>query len=105
DGPIKNLPPVEKKTTDFITNTIDPEIFSAIQLNEACRLLEEGVLKSYELIDKVLFKGSFMPGPFALGKTKYKEWAEKLDDFAEKSGKTYLKPCDMMKLGRFLDYK
>ena len=105
DGPIKNLPPVEKKTTDFITNTIDPEIFSAIQLNEACRLLEEGVVKSYELIDKVLFKGSFMPGPFALGKTKYKEWAEKLDDFAEKSGKTYLKPCDTMKSGRFLDFK
>jgi enoyl-CoA hydratase/3-hydroxyacyl-CoA dehydrogenase len=105
DGPIKNLPPVEKKTTDFITSTIDPEIFPAIQLNEACRLLEEGVVKSYELIDKVLFKGSFMPGPFALGKTKYKEWAEKLNDFAEKSGKTYLKPCDMMESGRFLDFK
>ena len=79
DGPIKNLPPLEKKTTDFMTSILDLEIFSAIQLNEACRLLEEGVVKSYELIDQVVFKGTFMPGPFALGKTKYKEWAEKLE--------------------------
>ena len=105
DGPIKNLPPLEKKTTDFMTSILDLEIFSAIQLNEACRLLEEGVVKSYELIDQVVFKGTFMPGPFALGKTKYKEWAEKLNDFVEKSGKTYLKPCKMMESGRFLDYK
>lgn len=105
DGPIKNLPPVEKSTTDFITKLLDLEIISAIQLNEACRLLDEGVVKSYELINKVLLKGTFMPGPFVIGKTKYKEWAEKLYDFAEKSGKSYLKPCDMMESGRFLDFK
>jgi len=105
DGPIKNLPPVEKKTTDFMTNILDLEMYPAIQLNEACRLLEEGIVRSYELIDKVVFKGTLMPGPFALGKTKYKEWAEKLKDFAEKSGKTYLHPCNMMESGRFLDFK
>jgi enoyl-CoA hydratase/3-hydroxyacyl-CoA dehydrogenase len=105
DGPIKNLPLVEKKTTDFMTNTLDLEMYPAIQLNEGCRMLEEGVVKSYELIDKVIFKGTLMPGPFALGKTKYKEWVEKLNDFAEKSGKNYLKPCEMMKSGRFLNYK
>jgi len=105
DGPIINIPPVEKKTTDFLTNNLDPEIYSAIQLNEACRLLEEGVIKSYELINKVLLKGTFMPGPFVAGKAKYKEWAEKLYKFAEISGKSYLKPCDMMESGSFLDYK
>jgi 3-hydroxybutyryl-CoA dehydrogenase len=105
DGPIKNLPPMEKKTTDFLANVLDLELISAIQLNEACRLLEEDVVKSYELIDEAILKGTFMPGPFALGKTKFKEWAEKLDEFAGKSGITYLKPCDMMRSGRFLELK
>jgi enoyl-CoA hydratase/3-hydroxyacyl-CoA dehydrogenase len=105
DGAIKNLPPVEEKTTNFLTNTIDIEMHPAIQFNEACRLLEEGVVTSYELIDKVQLKGTHMPGPFALGKTKYKEWAEKLHKFVEISGKTYLEPSEMMKSGKFLDYK
>ena len=105
DGPIKNLPPIEKKTTDFLAKTLDLEIISAIQLNEACKLLEEGVVKSYELIDQVILKGTFMPGPFVLGKTKYKEWAAKLEKFAKISGKSYLKPCDMMESGRFLNYQ
>ncbi|MFX0029148.1 MAG: 3-hydroxyacyl-CoA dehydrogenase family protein [Candidatus Hodarchaeota archaeon] len=103
--PIRKLPPVEKKTTEFLRDFLDPEIYSAIRLNEACRLLEEGVVKSYELIDKVQLKATFMPGPFDIGKTKYKEWAEKLHKFAEISGKSYLKPCDMMESGRFLNYR
>lgn len=104
-GPIKNLPLLEKKTTDFLRDNSDPETLSAIKLNEACRLLEEGVVKSYELIDKVIMKGTFIEGPFVKGKEKYKEWVEKLYEFAEITGKSYLKPCDMMESGRFLSYQ
>ncbi|GAH29933.1 unnamed protein product, partial [marine sediment metagenome] len=88
-GPIKNLPLLEKKTTDFLRDNSDPETLSAIKLNEACRLLEEGVVKSYELIDKVIMKGTFIEGPFVKGKEKYKEWVEKLYEFAEITGKSY----------------
>ncbi len=105
DGPIKNLPPVEEKTTEFLKDHSDPETISAIKLNEACRLLEEGVVKSYELIDRVIMKGTFIEGPFVKGKEKYKEWAEKLYEFAEITGKSYLKPCDLMESGRFLSYQ
>ena len=77
----------------------------ALKLNEGCRLLEEAAVTSYELIDKVLLKGTFTPGPFMQGKEKYKEWAKKLDDLSEKSGLSYLKSCEMMKTGRFLSYK
>ena len=105
NGPIKNLESLEERTTKFLQNNIDWELFSAISLNEGCRLLEEGVINSYDLIDKVILKGTFMPGPFMLGKDKYKELVTKLDDLAEKIGKTYLKPCEMMRSGRFLSYK
>ncbi|MFX1478557.1 MAG: 3-hydroxyacyl-CoA dehydrogenase family protein [Promethearchaeota archaeon] len=103
--PIKNLPQLEPKTMKFLMKNFDVEIFEALKLNEGCRLLEEGAVTSYELIDKVLLKGTFIPGPFMQGKEKYKEWAKKLEDLAEKSGYSYLKPCEMMKTGRFLSYK
>jgi 3-hydroxyacyl-CoA dehydrogenase len=103
--PLKNLSQLEPKTMEFLMKNFDAEIIEAIKLNEGCRLLEEGAVKSYELIDKVLFKGTFMPGPFEQGKEKYKEWAKKLDDLSEKSGLLYLKPCEMMKTGRFLSYR
>jgi hypothetical protein len=41
---------------------------------------------------------------FVLGMEKYKGWYEILEYFAEKLGKLYLKPCDMMKSGRFKDF-
>jgi len=105
NGPIKNLPPVEKKTLDFLAENINEEYYLAFQLNEACRLLEEGVVKSYKLIDKILLKGTFVNGPFLQGKRKYKEWSKILHELAEKTGKSYLKPCEMMESGRFLSYK
>ncbi|MHA1986270.1 MAG: 3-hydroxyacyl-CoA dehydrogenase NAD-binding domain-containing protein [Promethearchaeota archaeon] len=100
--PIKNLPPLDPKTMEFIIKNFNVEIIEALRLNEGCRLLEEGVVKSYELIDKVLLKGNFTPGPFEVGKEKYKEWVKLLYDVAEKSGKSYLKPCKMMESGKFL---
>ncbi|MFW9895029.1 MAG: 3-hydroxyacyl-CoA dehydrogenase family protein [Candidatus Thorarchaeota archaeon] len=100
--PIKNLPPLEPKTMEFIAKNFSAEIIEALRLNEGCRLLEEGVVKSYELIDKVLLKGNFTPGPFEVGKNKYKEWTKLLYNAAEKSGKSYMKPCEMMESGKFL---
>lgn len=105
NGPIKNLEPLEESTTKYIKNNFKEDLFLAISLNEGCRLLEEGAVSSYELIDKVILKGTFMPGPFVQGKDKYKELVAKLDDLVEKTSKPYLKPCEMMRTGRFLSYK
>ncbi|MCK4285131.1 MAG: 3-hydroxyacyl-CoA dehydrogenase family protein [Candidatus Lokiarchaeota archaeon] len=100
--PIKNLPSLDPKTTEFLVKNFDVEIIEALKLNEGCRLLEEGVVKSYRLIDKVLFKGNLTPGPFRTGKDKYKEWVKLLYTVVEKTGKSYLKPCEMMESGKFL---
>jgi hypothetical protein len=89
----------------FIMENFNPEVIEALRLNEGCRLLEEGVVKSYELIDKVLLKGNFTPGPFGIGKDKYKEWVKLLYTAAEKSGKSYMKPCEMMESGKFLELR
>ena len=103
--PIKNLPSLDTKTMEFLGKNFNPEIIEALRLNEGCRLLEEGVVKSYRLIDKVLFKGNFTPGPFKTGKDKYKEWVKLLYTMAEKTGKSYLKPCEMMESGKFLSLR
>ncbi len=103
--PIRNLPQLDPKTLEFIGKNFSVETVEALRLNEGCRLLEEGVVKSYELIDKVLFKGNFTPGPFTVGKDKYKEWVKLLYTAAEKSGKSYMKPCEMMESGKFLEYR
>ncbi|MHA2400074.1 MAG: 3-hydroxyacyl-CoA dehydrogenase family protein [Promethearchaeota archaeon] len=105
DGPIRNPPPVEPKTMEFLAKNIDPELFIALRLNEACRLLEEGVVKNYEAISKAFMKAEFWEGPFIPGKDKYKEWSEKLYTLAEKTGKSYVKPCKLMESGEFVSYK
>ena len=105
NGSIENPPLIDEKATEFLMPHLDAEVFSALSLNEACRLLEEGVVTSYRLIDKIIFKGISMPGPFREGKGKYKEFSKKLYDLAEKTGKSYFKPCKMMESGKFLSYK
>ncbi|MBD3194101.1 MAG: 3-hydroxyacyl-CoA dehydrogenase family protein [Candidatus Lokiarchaeota archaeon] len=77
----------------------------AIMLNEGCRILQEGVTDSYKVIDKANMAGMNTPGPFGPGKRSYEKWASKLEDLAEKTGKDYLKPTDMMKNGEFKEYK
>ncbi len=78
------------------------DLFFALQLNEGCRLLEEGIVSGYKIIDDTMLAGMDMPGPFAAGKRNYKKWTKLLDDFVEKSGKDYFKPCELMKSGGFL---
>jgi enoyl-CoA hydratase/3-hydroxyacyl-CoA dehydrogenase len=74
----------------------------AINLNEGCRILEEGVAKGYSIIDKANMAGMNTPGPFGAGKKKFAEWAEKLEKLVEKTGFQYFKPCELMKSGGFV---
>ncbi|MBY8984823.1 MAG: 3-hydroxyacyl-CoA dehydrogenase family protein [Candidatus Lokiarchaeota archaeon] len=102
DGTIKNPPSIDMNASKFVGENLSEGIIQAIQFNEACRVLEEGAVKSYKVIDKVLFKGNNSPGLFITGVDKYKEWIPLLNNIAEKTGKSYFKPCEMMESGKFL---
>jgi len=78
------------------------ELFMAIQLNEGCKLLEEGIIKGYKIIDDTIMAGMNLPGPFGPGKRNYQRWIGVLEDFAEESGINYVKPCNLLKTGKFL---
>ncbi len=79
----------------------DPEILMAIQLNEGCKLLKEGVVSGYKIIDDVMLKGTSMPGPFSAGKNNFEKWSRLLGGIVKKTGKNYLKACELMKTGEF----
>ncbi|NHJ23302.1 MAG: 3-hydroxyacyl-CoA dehydrogenase [Candidatus Lokiarchaeota archaeon] len=81
---------------------LNHEIILAIQLNEGCKLLEEGVVTGYKIIDDVMLTGPGMPGPFSAGKHKYEQWSNMLEELATKINKPYLKPCELMKSGAFI---
>ena len=49
-----------------------------------------------------MVKGTSMPGPFSAGKSNYQNWSKLLEKLAEVTGKHYLKPCELMKSGKFL---
>jgi len=95
---------VEETTLNFLKEYADPELILATRLNEACRLLELGVVKGCGVITEVERIGENHEGIFVLGSDKYREWADKLEATAEKIGKPYLKPCEMMRSGKFKDY-
>ncbi|MHA2181137.1 MAG: 3-hydroxyacyl-CoA dehydrogenase NAD-binding domain-containing protein [Promethearchaeota archaeon] len=81
------------------------ELFMAIQLNEGCKLLEEGIVKGYKTIDDTTMAGMNLPGPFGPGKRNYNKWIGLLEDFVEESGITYVKPCKLLKSGIFLQMR
>lgn len=80
------------------------ETIMAIQLNEGCKLLEEGVVSGYKIVDDVITIGTRrqLIGPFASGKRNFEKWSAILEDLAEKTGKSYFKPCELMKSGGFV---
>lgn len=81
---------------------LNPELVLALQLNEGCRLIEQGIVNGYKIIDDVNFAGYGNPGPFiGGGKKNFERWAQLLEEFAEKSVKSYVKPCELMKSGAF----
>jgi len=84
---------------------LDLELFMAIQLNEGCKLLEEKIVPGYKIIDDTMLAGMDVPGPFGAGKKNYKKWSNLLETFVEKSGLTYLSPCELMKSGKFIQMR
>jgi len=83
----------------------NPEVYYAIQLNEGCRLLEEGIVSNYKTIDDTMLAGMDMPGPFNAGKKNYERWTKMLESFAKESGIDYLKPTKLMATGAFIQLK
>ncbi len=81
------------------------ETSMAIMLNEGCRLLEEKVVTGFKVIDEANMAGMNTPGPFAAGKKQFEKWAKILEELAEKTGKEYLKPCELMKTGGFVSMR
>ncbi|MFX1398356.1 MAG: 3-hydroxyacyl-CoA dehydrogenase NAD-binding domain-containing protein [Promethearchaeota archaeon] len=75
----------------------------AIMLNEGCRILEEGIASGYKVIDEANMAGMNIPGPFMMGRKSYESWCDLLDSIADKTGKDYLRPVELMKSGKFLD--
>ena len=105
NGSIKKTPLEDEKAAEFLMPYLDEVIFKALRLNEACRLLEEGVVKNWRLIDKVMLKGFYVPGVVKSGKRKYQEFTKRLYELAEKTGKNYFKPCKIMESGDFIALK
>ncbi|MFW9821545.1 MAG: 3-hydroxyacyl-CoA dehydrogenase NAD-binding domain-containing protein [Candidatus Thorarchaeota archaeon] len=81
---------------------VEVDVLIGQQLNEGCRLLEQGIVKGYRVIDKAVSIGYSIPGPFSLGKRNYKQLSNKLEEASQHTGLTYLKPCSLMKSGEFL---
>ncbi|MHA1804832.1 MAG: 3-hydroxyacyl-CoA dehydrogenase NAD-binding domain-containing protein, partial [Promethearchaeota archaeon] len=98
----KGRPKIDKSKKAGLFN---PEIALAIMLNEGCRLLEEGVVSGYKIIDEANLAGMNTPGPFGAGKKNYEKWTKMLDELADKTGKEYLRPCELMRTGGFLKMK
>ena len=73
----------------------------AIMLNEGCRILDEGIASGYKIIDDANMAGMNALGPFSAGKKNFEEWAKILEDLADKTGKDYFRPIELMKSGAF----
>ncbi len=78
-------------------------VFGAISANEGCRILEEGVVSSWSVIDEAILAGMNFPGPMKFATEHYEEMAKLLEEYSEKLQKPYLKPCELLKTGKFVD--
>jgi len=79
----------------------DPAVFTALQVNEATKLLEEGVVKSPDEIDKAMVNGGGAAlGPFQLAREiGYDKLARICDELAEKFGVKAFEPTKTLKKG------
>ncbi len=96
---IKGKPRIDRSIKAGLFKT---EMMMAIQLNEGCRLLEEGIVKGYKIIDDIMLNGTGMPGPFSAGKRNYEKWTKMLNKLADQIGKEYLRPCKLLESGNFI---
>jgi enoyl-CoA hydratase/3-hydroxyacyl-CoA dehydrogenase len=87
---------VSKAKEDF-----DPTTLIALQVNEATKLLEGGVVKSAEEIDKAMVNGGgAVIGPFQLGKSiGYDKLAKVCQDLAQKYSVKVFEPTETLKKG------
>ena len=84
---------------------VDRGVFLAISMNEGCRILEEGIASGWKVIDDANMAGMNAPGPFEYGIKNWEGHVKKLEEFADKIGSEYLKPCDLFRSGKFVDMK
>jgi enoyl-CoA hydratase/3-hydroxyacyl-CoA dehydrogenase len=73
----------------------------AIMLNEGCRVLDEGIASGFKIIDDANMAGMNAPGPFGWGKRNYENAANILNELADKTGKNYFRPIELLKSGNF----
>lgn len=80
----------------------DPTDLIALQVNEATKLLEEGVANNPDDIDKAVVNGGGSAfGPFQLAKgIGYDKLAKKCEELAEKFGVDTFKPTETLKKGK-----
>ncbi|MFX0057489.1 MAG: 3-hydroxyacyl-CoA dehydrogenase NAD-binding domain-containing protein [Candidatus Heimdallarchaeota archaeon] len=83
-------------------NLFNLEYSMAIMLNEGCRILEEGIASGFKVIDDANMAGMNVPGPFSAGKKNYEKWSQMLEELADRTGKEYFRPCELMKSGDFV---
>ncbi|UYP48753.1 Fatty acid oxidation complex subunit alpha [Candidatus Lokiarchaeum ossiferum] len=84
---------------------VTAEQLDAIEANEGCRLLEEGVVKNWQVIDDTMMAGFNRPGVMELATQNYEKWSTLLAELAAKIGKDYIKPCEFLKSGKFVGMK
>lgn len=46
-----------------------------------------------------------LPNPFIYSKNSFKKWSKMLEDIIRKTGKNYLKTCELMKSGGFINMR
>ena len=87
--------------TSKATTKITPNDFIALQVNEATKLLMEGVAKSPADIDSAMINGGGGIGPFQVGQTMgYAELAKICDSLATRFNVSVFKPTTMLKEGK-----
>ena len=81
----------------------DPNVFTALQVNEATKLLEEGVVKNPDDIDKAMVNGGGVAlGPFQLARDiGYDKLARICTELAQKFGVKVFEPTETLKKGGF----
>jgi len=77
----------------------------AIMLNEGCRILEEGITTSWEVVDQALMAGINMPGVMAPNINNSAKQVEVLNELVEMTGKEYFKPCELLKSEKWVEIK
>jgi len=81
------------------TREYDIHHIRALQINEATKLLEEGVAENPDLIDQALACGGGVPiGPFAMARqTGYGILLNRLEDLHDKFGLDLFRPTTMLR--------